>query len=200
MKKFSIALSAFLFALSSNSLAAENAPYIEGHAGGIIPRDADLDAGTGAAGELGAKEREAFGGEIGIANVAGSGFRIAISGLTTTLHVDKLCVDGAACVATSSKDSTQIYMGRVYYDFVSDSPLTPFVGFGAGFSDIAGDTGTDIAWSAAVGVNYSLTENIYLGLRGEYFYSYVKEPVNTGAQELDGLDAWVGAIVLGLKF
>ena len=201
MKKLFIAVGAILFSFSSNAFAAENAPYIEGHVGGVMPRDVNLDAGTAAqGGELGVKEREAFGGEIGIANVSGTGFRIAASVLSTTLHVDEFCVDGAACVATSDKDSTQIYMGRVYYDFASNSPLTPYVGFGAGFTDIAGGTGTDIAWSAAAGVNYNITENIYVGLRGEYIYSYIKEPVNNGAQEIDGSDFWAGAIVLGFKF
>jgi len=201
MKKFFIATSAVFLAFSSNVFAAENAPYVEGHAGGVMPRDVNLDAGTAAqGGELGTKEREAFGGEIGIANVSGTGFRIAASVLSTTLHVDELCVDGAACVATSSKDSTQVYMGRVYYDFASNSPLTPYVGFGAGFTDIAGDTGTDIAWSVAAGVNYNIADNIYIGLRGEYIYSYIKEPVNNGAQEIDGTDFWAGALVLGFKF
>ena len=201
MRKLLIAVSAFLLSFSSNVFAAENAPYIEGHVGGVMPRDVNLDAGTAAqGGELGLKEREAFGGEIGVANVSGTGFRVAASVLSSTLHVDKLCVDGAACVATSSKDSTQVYMGRVYYDFASNSSITPYVGFGAGFTDVAGGTGTDIAWSAAAGVNYNITDNIYLGLRGEYIYSYIKEPVNNGAQEMDGADLWVGALVLGFNF
>lgn len=201
MKKLLIAVSAFLLSFSSNVFAAENAPYIEGHVGGVMPRDTNLDAGTAAqGGELRAKEREAFGGEIGIANVSGTGFRIAASVLSTTLHADEFCVDGAGCAAISSKDSTQVYMGRVYYDFASNSPLTPYVGFGAGFTDVAGDTGTDIAWSAAAGVNYNITDNIYLGLRGEYTYTYMKEPTNGGAQEIDGADIWVGALVLGFNF
>jgi opacity protein-like surface antigen len=201
MKKFLTVVGAVLFVFSSNAFAAENAPYIEGHVGGIMPRDIELEAVTAAqGGELRAKEREAFGGEIGIANVAGSGFRIAASALSSTLHIDEGCVDGAGCAAISDKRSTQFYMGRVYYDFVSSSPITPFVGFGAGFSEMAGDVGTDLAWSAAVGVNYNITDNIYLGLRGEYFYTYIKEPASAGTREIDGADVWSGALVLGFKF
>jgi len=201
MKNFFVAIGAILLAFSSNAFAAENTPYIEGHVGAVMPRDINLDAVTAAqGGELRAKEREAFGGEIGIANVSGTGFRIAASALSSTLHIDEGCVDGVGCAATSDKNSTQFYMGRVYYDFVSDSPITPFIGFGAGFSDIEGDTGTDLAWSAAIGVNYNVTDNIYLGLRGEYFYTYIKEPVSAGTREIDGADVWAGAIVLGFKF
>jgi len=201
MKKFFIAVGAIVFAFSSNAFAAENVPYIEGHLGGVMPRDIKLEAGTVAqTGEIRAKEREAFGGEIGIANISGTGFRLAASALSSTLHIDEGCIDGVGCAAASEKNSTQLYMGRVYYDFVSSSPITPFVGFGAGFSDIAGDVGTDLAWSAAVGVNYNITDNFYLGLRGEYFYTYIEEPANDGDNEIDGADIWAGAIVLGFKF
>jgi len=91
-------------------------------------------------------------------------------------------------------------MGRVYYDFVSNSPLTPFVGFGVGISDIEDTSGEDLAWSAAIGVNYNITDNIYLGVRGEYLYTYIKEPIGGGAAEIDGADVWAGAVVLGFKF
>ena len=201
MKKLLIAVSAVLLSFSSNVFAAENAPYIEGHVGGIMPRDINLDAGTAAqGGELRAKEREAFGGEIGIANVSGTGFRIAASALSSTLHIDEACADGLGCAAESDKNSTQFYMGRVYYDFVSNSPLTPFVGFGVGISDIEDTSGEDLAWSAAIGVNYNITDNIYLGVRGEYLYTYIKEPIGGGAAEIDGADVWAGAVVLGFKF
>ena len=201
MKKFIIAVVAVLFAFSSNAFAAENAPYIEGHAGGIMPRDIDIEPGTAAiTGELRSKEREAFGGEIGVANIMGTGFRVAASVLSSKLHIDESCIDGAACTPESDKNSTQFYMGRVYYDFVSNSPLTPFVGFGVGISDIEDTSGEDLAWSAAIGVNYNITDNIYLGVRGEYLYTYIKEPIGGGAAEIDGADVWAGAVVLGFKF
>jgi len=204
MKKFFVAVSAVLLAFSSNAFAAENTPYIEGHVGAVMPRDADVDVTVAAVpftGSIGFKEREAFGGEFGVANIGGSGFRIGGSVLSTKMHLDEVCVDGVACAAASDKLDHLIYMGRVYYDFSSDSPLTPYVGLGAGFSDIQ-DTGTDVAWSVAGGVNYSFTNNIYVGLRGEYIYAYTKDTSVDGATviSVDGQDFWSGAVVLGFKF
>jgi len=204
MKKIFIAAGAVLLAFSFHAFAAENTPYIEGHAGAVMPRDADIDITIAAVpftGSIGFKEREAFGGEFGVANIGGSGFRIGGSVLSTKMHMDEVCVDGVACAAASDKFDHLIYMGRVYYDFISDSPLTPYVGLGAGFSDLQG-TGTDVAWSVAGGVNYSFTNNIYVGLRGEYIYAYTKDTAADGATvvSIDGQDFWSGAVVLGFKF
>jgi opacity protein-like surface antigen len=205
MKKLFIAAGAILFAFSSNAFAAENTPYIEVHAGAVMPRDIEVDgtiANVAFTGTISEKEREAFGGEIGVANISGTGFRAAASAVYFKQHLEELCVDGGACAAATDRLDNVIYMGRVYYDFVSDSPLTPYVGFGAGLSDLEG-TGTDLAWSAVLGVNYAITNNVYLGIRGEYIYAYTKDSSNEGGGTVinsDGQDHFAGAIVLGFRF
>jgi opacity protein-like surface antigen len=66
-------------------------------------------------------------------------------------------------------------MANVYYDFLADQPLTPYVGAGAGIAFINRSGGlartddTEFAYQAIVGVGYKVTPNVRINLDGRYY-------------------------------
>jgi len=203
MRKLVIAISAVFLAFSSNVFAAENSPYIEGQFGASMPRDNDLsgvDTGQAFTAEGKFKESLNFGGEIGVANIGGTGFRVAASTSYFKMRLDEVCGAGG-CAADNTKLDYQSYFGKLYYDFASGSPLTPFVGIAVGMVDVE-DIGSDPAWGGSVGVNYNVTDNVYVGVRGDYLYSYSRHTEIDGAESTtnDDFEVFSASVVLGFKF
>ena len=206
MNKILIAVSSVIFMLSSNAFAAENTPYIEGRIGQSYPMDTDWSGTNGAASVTGDIEFDpnlAFGGEIGVRNVSGTGLRLGLSILSTKIEADEVCIDGLGCATVSGSEAefdANIYMGNAYYDFSMDSDFKPYVGFGIGLVDA--DGGSDFAASASIGVNYQVNKNFYIGLRGDFLYTDTADSSTEGAVtvNLDGINAWSSGIVVGFSF
>jgi opacity protein-like surface antigen len=206
MKKLLLGVSAVLFIFSSNAFAAENTPYIEGRIGQTYPMDTDWSGTNGAAsvtGDIAFDPNLAFGGEIGVRNVSGTGLRLGLSILSTKIEADEVCIDGLGCATVSGAEAeldANVYMGNAYYDFSIDTNFKPYFGVGIGFVDA--DDGSDFAASASVGINYQVNDNFYIGLRGDFIYTDTADSSTEGAVtvNVDGINVWSSAIVVGFSF
>lgn len=91
--------------------------------------------------------------------------------------------------------STNVILGSVYYDFRNQSPLTPYLGIGAGYGFENGSNGVANAQGLAVGfaagVSYDLNRNLALDV-GYRFHDILVTNQNTPEHQV--------AVGLRLKF
>ena len=62
-------------------------------------------------------------------------------------------------------------MANVYYDFMSEQRLNPYIGAGLGLSFIDSNTSlgsTQFAWQAMAGLRYNITSSMSVGIEGRY--------------------------------
>ena len=128
-----------------------------------------------------------LGVEVGAGHLFGTGLRLGVS--ETYVSIKNLKTNGtftssSGTTVESNLDagnmSVNLMMANAYYDFsIDNSSFTPYIGAGYGVYANNRMTGTGTAWSLMTGVNYSLTENVYVGLKGTY-YSLSQLTINDG--------------------
>jgi len=203
MRLLSIAATVAVLILGVQATAAENQPYVEGRLGYTIPQDTDFSGtfqGAAATGEIVWKDGTSFGGEFGVSNLNGTGFRLSVSVLSTELEFDQLC--GNVCINATGGVDAMLYQAHAYYDLSVDDALQPYFGIGFGMVDLDNDSTEGIA-SATVGFNYNFSENLYLGLRADYIYADTGATTNFGGGTVlteDDTTVWAFGAVLGFRF
>ena len=180
MKK--ILLVAALTALTTTAFAADLKPYIEGSLGWANSDDKDIlnlldgthEAGNTpiTSGSLKSESNSTWnaGIEIGLKDVFMPGVRLAVSDLYMRPK-GKLTgtVNGSTSVSEDTgRSSVNIMMANAYYDFKTNSPITPFIGAGIGGYKVNTLAESGMAWSLMAGAKYALTNNIYVGAKATY--------------------------------
>ena len=130
-----------------------------------IPTEAATTSGIYLRGDFGgswlnwstATNNWAFVGDVGIGYQIDPNFR-------TDLTYD---MTGNYTVAPGATLSTSTIMGNVYYDWRNSTPLTPYVGVGAGYgwqyaSGVGAFSSSGIAVGLKAGVSYDISNNLAL--------------------------------------
>lgn len=115
-----------------------------------------------------------LGGEIGFGNIANTGVRLAATAEYAKIHPKSVRLTGPGIdvkqTISGEKVDASVYKIKAYYDIDIGNKLIPFIG--GAFGIVHSNDETDLAASVIVGINYEITENIYVGLRAEYAYLF----------------------------
>lgn len=222
MKK--ILLVSALLAASASASAADLKPYIEGQVGWGSVGDVATKTYTGTVGgvayngqvNLDYDSNLAWGGEVGLANVADSNFRVGLSFTKMSLDIGSVTASGTLTYSSTNYTGTtgnlkqtfanrgisfdsdmKIYMVNAYYDIPTGSQLTPFVGAGIGIASLD-HAGSELALSATAGLKYNIEKNLYLGAKATYYR--VNGPKDSLGLEYEDVDAYTVKALVGYQF
>ena len=216
MKK--ILLAAALTALTSTAFAADMKPYIEGSVGWADSADKDilnlLDGShstssnlTITGGSLKSKSDSTWnaGIELGLKDVFIPGVRLAVSDIYMRPK-GKLTGSIATASTASSvnedagRSSVNVASVNAYYDFKTNSPITPFIGAGIGGYKANTLSESGLAWSLMAGAKYALTNNVYVGAKATYMRLEGVKLENGSTLESDDSNAYALNATLGYEF
>ncbi|HIJ97330.1 MAG TPA: porin family protein [Desulfuromonadales bacterium] len=165
--KFKILLAGALLAVSATSVMAAG-PYV-GVAGGIsMVHDSDVKV-TGYTG----KATASYDAGVGFNLLGGYNFdgaRVEGEFGYKNATMDKLSGSGGTVKLNDTDITIMSYMVNGYYDFKTNSQLTPFVGAGLGIingeikSQGSKDSDTVFGYQIAVGAGYNVNKNVVLDL------------------------------------
>jgi opacity protein-like surface antigen len=222
MKK--ILLVSALLAASLTASAADLKPYIEGSVGWGNVGDVSTKTYTGTVSgvayngqvNLDYDSNVAWGGEVGLANVADTNFRVGLSFTKLSLDVNSVTASGTltyngtnytgttgnlkqtlASDGISFDSDLKIYMVNAYYDIPTGSQLTPFIGAGVGVASMD-HAGSELALSATAGLKYNIDKNLYLGAKATYLR--VKGPKDDLGLEYEDIDTYRVQALVGYQF
>jgi opacity protein-like surface antigen len=215
MKK--ILLAAVLTALTTTAFAADLKPYIEGSFGWSGSADKDilnlLDGShtinnlTITGGSLKSKSDSTWnvGIELGLKDVFIPGVRLAVSDIY--MRPKGQLAGSVSTASTSSsvnedtgRSSVNVTTANAYYDFKTNSPITPFIGAGIGGYKVNQLSESGMAWSLMAGAKYSLTNNVYVGAKATYMRLEGVKLESGSNLETDDSNAYALNATLGYEF
>jgi opacity protein-like surface antigen len=200
-------------------------PYVEGQIGRMQVNDVDGSTSAAAGGfNVDASTKAeydsdiAFGAEIGVRKIADTGFRVGASftsfqadleqvDLGAALSFNGTVIGTAAGTFTADQLATagvtldndvKAYSINAYYDFDLDKRFTPYVGVGIGLADIENANDKELMLSGHAGINYALTEKLYVGARGTYHR--INGPSDSFGIDYDDITAYSVGAVVGYNF
>jgi|GEM_PF-6736144 len=188
MKK--LLLATLLASASITSNAADLKPYVEASIGRMGFDDwtgADHPPLTPQNWKTGVESDVTYGLEAGLKDVLIPGIRISVS--DEYIHT-KIEADGA-------KAAAHIFTANAYYEFKNITEWTPYVGVGLGGYKFNVFNDTEFAASLKAGVNYSINQNTYAGIRATYYYL---DSATGSNATIDKIDAYSVKAVVGLEF
>ncbi len=199
-----IALGAMLTLSTASAMAADRptGTYMGLGLGANIAEDTEL-GGNGINADV--EHETGFAGVVSLGHAYANGFRAEAE-----FGMRRDGVDSSGSTSTGGRAQTISGMLNGYYDFVSSTGFTPYVGAGIGMGkldisvDPVGSTGVDdsgygLALQGIAGVGYQLTDNWTGGL--EYRYFTVRD-VDLDTRAGGAIDADYGAhtIMVGLRY
>jgi len=215
MKK--ILLVAALTTLTTTVFAADLKPYIEGSFGWTDSADKSIlklldgthtsnnAAITG--GSLKSKSDSSWnaGIELGLKDVFIPGIRLAVSDIYMR---PKGKFTGSISTASGStsvnedtgRSSVNVMTVNAYYDFKTNSPITPFLGAGIGGYKVNQLSESGMAWSLMAGAKYAVTNNVYVGAKATYMRLEGVKLENGSTLESDDSNAYALNATLGYEF
>jgi opacity protein-like surface antigen len=219
----SFAIIAVVFTFASTATAQQF--YAEGQIARTQVQDVDSNtsaaSGLWSASVSGSLEYDPsieYGIELGIRAIAGTRFRVGLSysqfeaefkegTASAALSYNGSAVLSAAGsftradlqnVGVTADNKVKVYSLNGYYDFEAGKGVTPYLGLGVGLSDIENANDKEFTLAGYAGVNYDLTEKLYLGIRGAL--RRVSGPTDSFDIKYDDITAWSVGAVLGVKF
>ncbi len=227
IKRLSFALlgTCVSIAMFGTAFAAGTKPYFEGHMG--IASVNNVDGGTlisaggfnaAVSGKFEFNSAFAFGGEVGLANIGGSNFRVGASVSAFEAELESVSYSGAlsyngtvlvavAGTATAADvksvgldfdNDVRLYSLNGYYDFDKVNGMTPYIGAGVGLADIEHANDNELAFSAHVGINFELWGPAYLGIKGSYHHA--NGPTDLIGIKYDDVSVWTATALFGVKY
>lgn len=200
-------------------------PYLEGHISRIFIDDVDGTTSVAASGFNlavdGVFEYEnatAFGMEIGLKGIGHPNIRVGISyqqfdaeleavdisaalsfnGTVLTTAAGRVTKEELEAAGVEFGDDAKAYSLNAYYDLDQLGALNPYLGIGIGFADIENTEDDEFMISGYLGFNYSLTENMYLGLRG--VFRRINGPTDLARIDYDDVTYKELGVVFGITF
>ena len=229
MSKFLSAAAVAALIISSPAVAQEIklTPYVEGQISRMMIDDVDanttvraggFNAALALAGEY--EDDTAFGAEVGISGIGGTGFRAglgftkfdaeleAVNLTANNFRYNGVAIPGALSGRVTADqlraagadigEEVKVFSVNAYYDFDLGSNFKPYLGLGVGMADIENMKDNELALSSYAGVNYAVTENLYAGLRASIHH------VEGGEDEVgiiyDDIRTYSVGAVIGYKF
>jgi outer membrane protein OmpA-like peptidoglycan-associated protein len=180
---------AFLLATAASSFAqtGPNGPYVRIEGGLSHPGDMSVRSSTGSSASIDRSEGFIAGAAVGYQL---GNFRAEINGDYSQNDVNSIKV-GTTSTSLTGNTSNTSFMVNGLYDINIGMPIVPYLGFGAGATDLNANNiragGVTLAntdrWGFAiqpiVGVSYSITPQI--SVAGEYRYLYGVGEVHIGS-------------------
>ena len=186
---------AFAGVLLSTTAMAQDVqlkPYVEGQISRVMIDDVDantsiqgggFNAAIALVGEY--EDATAFGAEVGLAGIGGTGFRVGLGYTTFDAELEAVNVSaavsfngtvlfaGAGRVTAEQLENAgadigeevRAYSINSYYDLDLGSSFKPYLGVGVGKADIENVKDNEIMLSGYAGVNYLISNGLYAGLR-----------------------------------
>jgi opacity protein-like surface antigen len=218
MRHYLLLLSVLLCTSLSFADENKNRPYIEGSVAYF--KNGDLTVGnfrydngypitasnitTGSYGTVGYQV------ELGISNIYNSNIRVSISESyirqrSRTWGSITSNQNGTIVVRTEDIDKgytkSNTYSINAYYDFYDPkSKFTPFIGASAGLYDNTSITKREPVYGLIAGINYDVTKNIYVGMKGQYLFVGKAITNDEGSNTLSAHNAYTVGASLGYKF
>jgi len=194
-KNFSLSLIGILTFISLHNANAADV-YFEGQLGTTWMQDVDTDKYSGTVDGITATNLKGtleydsdltMGAEIGFSKFGFENIRLGLSAKKFKAKFKSMVVNGSltdgtttvtgpitakrsdfGTIANSLDNKVQAYYLMGYYDFPPEDKLTPYVGIGVGLADIQNVKDKEFALGLSAGVNYDVSEKIYLGMRLDY--------------------------------
>ena len=202
-------------------------PYVEGQISRMMIDDVDANTSVQGGGFNAAialvgeyDDATAFGAEVGLAGIGGTGFRAGLGYTTfdaeleavnltaTNITFNGVAIPGAASGRVTADqlkaagadigEKVKVFSVNAYYDFDLDSNFKPYLGLGVGMADIENMKDNELALSGYAGVNYAITENLYAGLRASIHH--VEGGEDEAGIKYDDLRTYAVGAVVGYKF
>lgn len=172
MKNPAITLIALTMILGLGMSTASAEMYFSGDAGAVWVEDSDIDDGIDT-GEI--SFDTGYGLTAALGHVYGNGFRTEAEFGYRNNDMDELSAFGLSA-PISGDISTISLMVNGFYDFMSDSTMTPFIGAGLGFANIEADIddfGSDddnvFAYQLAAGIAFAVNPSLNIDLQYRFF-------------------------------
>jgi opacity protein-like surface antigen len=223
-----IALVAGVMALgvSGNAHAAEF--YIEGQLGATVIENVDTATYSDTAGGVTYSNVSASidfdtaytgAAEIGVGGFGVDNLRLGLSVKHLKAKLNAITISGTATDGTTTltgpasfsradldtigagsvfDNTVRIFSVTGYYDFKNDSAFTPYLGAGIGLADIENAKDKEFALNLSAGVNYAITEKIYLGVRADYHR--IEGPTDKIGVNYDTIQAYSAMASVGYRF
>ncbi len=218
MKKYLLLFFALFFSTAIYADENSNRLYIEGSVGYF--KNGDLTVGnfkwdngypitasnitTGSQGAVGYQI------ELGVSNLLNSNIRVSLSESYVRLRSRTWGSitsnqGGTTVVRTEDIDkgytTSNTHSINVYYDFYNpDSKFTPFVGASAGLYKNTSITKNEPVYGLIAGGNYAINNNLYVGLKGQFFFVGQAITNDEGSNTLSNHNAFSLGASLGYKF
>ena len=185
MKKLSVGLLALAMVVSLGISAASAEMYFSGNAGAVWVNDSDFDDGFDT-GEI--SFDPGFGITAALGHSYGTGLRSEVEFGYRSNDMDEISVDGFGSGSIDGDVTSLSFMLNVFYDFMSGSAITPFLGGGLGYANVEGDIdnfGSEddnvFAYQFAGGMAFDLNQSMKIDLQYRFF--------GTEDPDFDGLEA-----------
>ena len=151
-------------------------PYVSGNIGVVFLEDYDLF-------DREFNERVEFSFDPGFGLAAAVGYDF-LNGIRTELEigykmndVDKIRVSGSPSAGFKGDMSAFTVMGNVFYDFLPNEKVSPFLGAGIGFANLdfdisdinVSDDDNVFAYQLMAGIAYALNHNLILDVQYRFF-------------------------------
>lgn len=200
--------------------------YLEGQLGMTQVMDLDTATYSGSIGgvtytntkaSFEYKPAFAYGLEAGLARVGGSPVRLGLAYQGFTARVNKVTGSGTFTYNGNTYNLSQtvtradlksagldfdnrvgLYMANAYYDFDLGNGWRPYIGAGIGLANIEHAKNNELALNGAVGVQYDVTSNVYLGAKLQL--TWVNGPKDKLGLSYDNVLATTGMLTLGTRF
>lgn len=203
MRKILLFISICAMAVFISSACSAADMYFSVKTGLTVPADSDVDFGGGdsatAEFDPGFSEMFAIGGQIN------ERMRIEPEFAYQRNDLDKASSSGVSASADGDVTSMS-FLTNFYYDFINDSPITPYVSTGIGFAIIEVDDisssefteslGSDedsvFAYQFSGGIGWALTESIALDFSYRY-YSTEEPDFSEASTEFRSHNLYAGA-------
>ena len=159
-----------------------------------------------------------YGIELGARAIGGTRFRVGLGYSQFEAELDKgtgsaaVSYNGTVLLSAAGSftgaeaqnagfnfdNKVKVYSLNGYYDFDGGKGLTPYLGLGMGFARIENAKAKELMVAAHAGVNYDLTESLYIGVRGSV--RRIAGPTDKLEINYDDITTWSVGAVLGVKF
>ncbi len=213
--------------LSANAGDNRGGVYIEGNLG--LAQLGEMSTSTSGAGTIDRYDYNgmfaldfefdhalAYGAEVGIGAIGGSGLRLGLSVTQFESDLDTVTLTYSGTVTDTSTGETltgtasgsgsadgdlevSLFGLNGYYDFDTGGGFTPFIGVGVGLADIGDADDNEFAFSAHAGGQYALGDGgAYIGLKGSYYK--INGPTVVDVVTFDDMNAFLVLATLGFRF
>ena len=123
---------------------------------------------------------------------------LTFNGIVLATAAGRISREQLVAAGADIGDEAKSYSLNAYYDFTGSQQFIPYIGIGIGLADIENTEDKELMLSGYLGANYSVTENLYIGLRGSA--RHVHGPTDLAGINYEDVVIYEVGAVTGIKF